>query len=142
MMRGIFSLLVLLLLGASVYAASGYATKDNYCGDGFCNQTAGENCKNCPMDCGPCPTCTPKYYCKDSTSQSYLNAQCDVTSFKCEAGSLCKDGTCVEPAISAYMVAQTPELSLPVGASFVLAGILTALIAISVYAFIRVETDL
>jgi len=25
------------------------------CGDGRCNSTTGENCSNCPQDCGPCP---------------------------------------------------------------------------------------
>ncbi|MFH1447583.1 MAG: CARDB domain-containing protein, partial [Candidatus Micrarchaeota archaeon] len=41
-LRGTLSIFMLLALCASVFA---------YCGDGYCNETAGENYTNCPEDC-------------------------------------------------------------------------------------------
>jgi PGF-pre-PGF domain-containing protein len=38
----------------SPFAISAEKLKLNYCGDGICNQTAGESCSNCEKDCGIC----------------------------------------------------------------------------------------
>ena len=60
-----------------------------WCGDGQCEADLGENCNNCPVDCGLC--------CGDGTCEPAYGENCDTcpSDCSCECGEECKSGACV-----------------------------------------------
>lgn len=72
--------------------ASGGMCWAGYCGDGVCNQSAGEYCDNCSADCGTCLTPPPcgNGVCDEGETCSSCQADCGP----CGDSGTCGDGQC------------------------------------------------
>ena len=67
----------------------------NCCGDGSCNSAYGETCSTCPSDCGNCVTC-PNGVCGSGENCANCPQDCG-----CQAGYNCVSGVCQAPTCTA-----------------------------------------
>ncbi|MEA1924817.1 MAG: hypothetical protein U9M95_03005, partial [Candidatus Altiarchaeota archaeon] len=77
--------------GIDTQAVSGFHVIEGIiCGNGVCQ--TGENCENCPADCGACPT-TP--VCGDASCESGENCEnCPADCGACPTTPVCGDASC------------------------------------------------